>query len=96
MIMMVMDLPVVQVKDKADPAGEEKPNQGTMTLDATCASQYIEFPQDINLLNEARENLEEIIATICYEYNEPKPRTHRIKARKDYLSLAKRKNAPES
>lgn len=37
-----------------------------MMLDATYALQYIEFPQDINLLNEARENLEEIIDTIFY------------------------------
>lgn len=69
-------------------AGE---NEGTLILDATCAPQHIAFPQDINLLNEARENLEEIIDAICYEYNEPKPRTYRQNARKDYLSLAKRK-----
>ena len=47
--------------------------------------------QDINLLNEARENLEMIIDAICYEYNEPKPRTYRQSARRDYLALAKRK-----
>lgn len=70
---------------------EPKANRGTLMLDATCAPQYIEFPQDINLLNESRENLEEIIDTICYEYNEPKPRTYRVNARKDYLSFAKRK-----
>lgn len=66
-------------------------NKGTMMIDATCAPQNIAFPQDINLLNESRQNLETIIDTICYEYNEPKPRTYRRKARKDYLSLAKRK-----
>ena len=60
-------------------------------LDATCAPQHIAFPQDINLLNEAREDLESIIDTICYEYHESKPRTYRKKARKDYLALAKRK-----
>ena len=64
-------------------------NKGTLILDATCAPQNIAFPQDINLLNEARENLEGIIDTICYEYNEPRPRTYRVNARKDYLSLAK-------
>lgn len=69
----------------------EEPNSGTLMLDATCAPQYIAFPQDINLLNEGRENLEEIIDTICYEYNENRPRTYRRNARKDYLSLAKRK-----
>lgn len=69
----------------------ESENNGTLILDATCAPQNIAFPQDINLLNEARENLESIIDTICYEYNEPKPRTYRQNARKDYLSLAKRR-----
>lgn len=62
-------------------------NEGTLILDATCAPQNIAFPQDINLLNEAREDLERIIDTVCYEYNEPKPRTYRKKARKDYLAL---------
>jgi len=66
-------------------------NQGTLMLDATCAPQNIAFPQDINLLNEARVKLETIIDTICYEYDEPKPRTYRQIARKDYLSLAKRR-----
>ena len=70
---------------------EEDKNSGTLLLDATCAPQHIAFPQDINLLNEARENLEEIIDTVCYEYNEAKPRTYRINARKDYLMLAKQK-----
>lgn len=36
-------------------------NQGTLILDATCASANIRYPQDFSLLNEAREKLE----TIC-------------------------------
>ena len=66
-------------------------NSGTLMLDATCAPQHIAFPQDINLLNAAREDLEEIIDTICKDNNEKKPRTYREKARKDYLDLAKSK-----
>lgn len=72
-------------------AEEPKDNQGTLILDATCAPQNIAYPQDINLLNEARENLETIIDTVCYEYNTEKPRTYRVNARKDYLALAKRR-----
>ena len=60
-----------------------------MILDATCAPQNIAYPQDINLLNEARENLESIIDQICDEYNFYKPRMYREKARKAYLALAK-------
>ena len=66
-----------------------KDNRCTMILDATCAPQQIAYPQDINLLNEARVNLENIIDAICYEYNYRRPRMYRDNARKDYLSLAK-------
>ena len=64
-------------------------NKGTLILDATCAPQEIAYPQDINLLNEARENLEGLIDDICYRFNYYKPRMYRRNARKDYLSLAK-------
>lgn len=68
----------------------DKPeNEGTLILDATCAPQNIAFPQDINLLNEARENLESMIDRICREYNFHKPRMYRENARKAYLALAK-------
>ncbi len=71
-----------------DNAGNET-NSGTLILDATCAPQNISYPQDVNLLNEAREKLEKMIDIICYEQNHYKPRTYRRKARKDYLNLAK-------
>ena len=70
-------------------AASEPENEGTLILDATCAPQNIAFPQDINLLNEARENLESMIDQICYEYNFYKPRMYREKAREAYLALAK-------
>jgi len=69
----------------------ETDNAGTLILDATCAPQNIAFPQDINLLNECRERIEHIIDSICYTYNETKPRTYRNVARRDYLRLARRK-----
>ena len=64
-------------------------NKGTLIMDATCAPQQIAFPQDINLLNEARENLESLIDDICFRFHYYKPRIYRQNARKDYLSLAK-------
>ena len=67
----------------------ESENEGTLILDATCAPQQISFPQDTNLLNEARENLEGLIDTICYEYNYYRPRMYRRNARKDFLNFAK-------
>lgn len=77
-------------RDEADDTESNvKNNEGTLIIDATCAPQNISYPQDINLLNEARENLEKMIDQICYEYGLEKPRTYRKNARRDYLSLAK-------
>lgn len=70
---------------------EEKTNSGTLMIDATCAPQHITYPQDISLLNEARENLEGIIDRVCETYEVKRPRTYRMKARKDYLAFAKSK-----
>ena len=78
-----------------DSGGEEESggtpagNKGTLMLDATCAPQQIAFPQDIHLLNEARENIESLIDDICSRFHYDKPRMYRQNARKDYLSLAK-------
>jgi hypothetical protein len=69
--------------------GDDSGNSGTLIFDATCAPQNIEYPQDINLLNQCREDLEGIVDEICYSYNLKKPRMYRINARKEYLSLAK-------
>lgn len=39
-------------------------NTGTLIMDATCAPSDSRFPQDVSLLDEARENAEEIINTL--------------------------------
>ena len=64
-------------------------NAGTLILDATCAPQNISFPQDVNLLNEARENLEGIVDDLCRRSGQCAPRMYRRNARKDYLNLAR-------
>lgn len=69
----------------------QEDNKGTLILDATCAPQNIEFPQDINLLNETREKLEGVIDAVCSRENLDKPRTYRRNARRDYLKLARSK-----
>lgn len=71
---------------------EQQPeNEGTLIIDATCAPANIRYPQDISLLNEAREKLESIIARFCKAYGLALPRRYRRKARKDYLAFAKGK-----
>lgn len=68
-----------------------KENEGTLILDATCAPQNIKYPQDIELLNEAREKTEHMIDKICEEHKIKKPRMYRQVARIDYLEIAKSK-----
>lgn len=72
----------------------EVQNAGTLILDATCVPQNIEYPQDVNLLNECREKLEKLIDKICHDYNYYTPRMYRENARKDYMSLAKCRKRP--
>ena len=78
--------------DQQDPANdseEKTENSGTLILDATCAPQNIKYPQDIELLNEVREKLEDMLCRVSDKYGFYRPRMYRQKARKDYLALAK-------
>lgn len=64
----------------------------TCILDATCAPQYIRYPQDYVLLNEARVKLEGMIDDLCKDYGfKNKPRTYRRVAQKAYVTFAKTK-----
>ena len=63
----------------------------TQICDATVAPQYIRFPQDTSLLNEARIKLEAMIDSFCSSYELEKPRTYRKVAHKDYLAFARAK-----
>jgi len=67
------------------------PNSGDLIVDATCAPQNIRYPQDTSLLNEARENLEDMIDELHDPKGSVKPRTYRKKARKNYLKTAKKR-----
>lgn len=64
-------------------------NSGTMIVDATCAPSQIRYPQDVSLLNEARENAEKFVDLLHDPSDGKKPRTYRKKARKDYLEYAR-------
>lgn len=60
---------------KRHATSEEDPNQGVLLLDATCAPADVAYPTDLNLLNEAREKLEEIIDTLHAPQNWSCPQT---------------------
>ena len=64
-------------------------NSGTMIVDATCAPSNIRYPQDVSLLNEARENAEKILDALHNPADGKKPRTYRERARKDYLKYTR-------
>lgn len=74
--------------DSEDPPGTGG-NSGTMIVDATCAPSNIRYPQDVSLLNEARENAEKLLDALHDPADGKKPRTYRKCARKDYLKYAR-------
>ncbi len=90
--------PETSVKDQAvkgEPAVNEQgpavANSGTLMVDATVAEQQIEYPTDVKLLNECRQQLERIITKGCVAQGKELPRMYKKIARKKYLNLAKKK-----
>ncbi len=66
-------------------------NSGTLMLDATVGEQQIEYPTDLKLLNECREQLERMVEQVCKEGELHQPRMYKNTARRKYLSVAKKK-----
>ena len=94
--MIVRDAKERQAKEaesKDDDDSEDHPgaggNSGTMIVDATCAPSNIRYPQDVSLLNEARENAEKLLDALHDPADGMKPRTYRQRAWKDYLKYAR-------
>ena len=82
--------------DQPTKPGSDKPssNQGTLLIDATCVPADIRYPTDLSLLNEAREVTEKLIDAMHPQIRKcfgDKPRTHRKKARQQFLAVAKKK-----
>ena len=70
---------------------ETPSNSGTLLMDATCCPADITFPQDFQLLNHARELLEDIVREICKAHGWKTPRMYSRIARKSFLNLSKNK-----
>jgi len=80
--------------DASGGKAEADSKQGRLILDATVADQAIRYPTDLSLLNEAREFCEQIIDELyAHTPLEKKPRTYRVKARREFLVVAKRRKA---
>ena len=90
--MILRDAKERQAKEEEDDDSENTPgggNSGTMIVDATCAPSHIRYPQDVSLLNEARENAERLLDALHDPADGKKPRTYRKRARKDYLKYTR-------
>jgi len=79
-------------QDSEGPSSGSSAGHGQLIIDAVVAPQEIQFPTDLNLLNDAREHTERLIDQLW----EPgpgkrKPRTYRQIARKEYLLVIKKK-----
>ena len=93
-IQPAIDVPQPQAADDEEPPE----NSGKLLVDATCTPADIRYPTDLSLLNEGREKTEHIID--CFHrhlveetgHARRKPRTYPLKARKDYLEVAKQKS----
>ncbi len=77
-----------------DPDDTPPSHSGKLVLDATVAPADMKYPTDLNLLNQAREKTEKIVDKLWSSGpGKRKPRTYRNKARKSYLSVAKKRKA---
>ena len=81
-------------KDSENTNTKESKPKGKLKLDATVADQYISYPNDLGLVNEARIKTEKMIDVLFDELREEiiiKPRTYRTVAHKRYMSEAKKR-----
>ncbi len=64
-------------KSGNDKGNDGPPNRGMLMLDATCCPADTAYPQDVNLLNQAREKLGQMVNENCESTGEKKPRIYR-------------------
>jgi len=80
-------------KDPPSSGGSATENKGQLIVDATCAPQDVRFPNDVGLLNEAREKADAIIDTLVAASPEgtTRLRTYRKVARVKFLNFIRRR-----
>jgi len=80
-------------ENNTTPANQAEPApKGRVLFDATVCPQDIAYPTDLELLNESREKTEALI-DVLYDQSlhASKPRTYRVRARRDYLKVARKR-----
>ena len=97
--MILLDAKARQQKEDDNDDDSNPPadggDSGTLIVDATCAPSDIRYPQDVSLLDEAREKAEQIIDTLQEQSTAKKPRTYRKKAHKDSLKYMRSRKHSE-
>jgi len=85
------DQPTPSTEEQFNNKSEEnRPNKGTLKVDATVANQKIVYPTDAGLLNTARKESERFIDFLYIQSTyTKKPRTYRRIARTEYLNFSK-------
>lgn len=91
--------PPSQAGTDAPPTDGGSPDdpQGTLIVDASVAEQKIRYPNDVGLVNEARESAESLLDRLWEQLKEydlatgRKPRSYRRRARRDYLHFSKQR-----
>ncbi|GAB1456318.1 hypothetical protein MASR2M48_16260 [Spirochaetota bacterium] len=80
-------------KDPPPSDDSDSSHKGQLIVDATCAPQDMRFPNDVGLLNEAREKADRIIDSLIMASPDgtKRPRTYRKRARIDFLSFIRRR-----
>jgi len=82
---------ILKKAEDNDADSDNDDDELTMALDATVVPSDITYPQDVKLLNEAREHLEAICDAICIQTGAKRPRMYRMRARRDFLDWSKSK-----
>ena len=85
-------------QEETEAKSDVSQNRGRMLVDATACPQDIAYPTDLGLLNAIREKCEQIVDKLYIRsiHGTVKPRTYRETARKDYLTVAKKKKRTRS
>jgi len=85
----------VEATPQASPVerSQDQTNRGQLIADASCAPADIRYPTDVGLLNEAREKTDALIDSLHEPLvgKEPRPRTYRVKARRQFVAFVKQK-----
>ena len=82
--------------DGSKPTGEDTDEDGhehggTLKVDATCCDAEVRYPTDTNLLEDGSRLIDRLLDKFCARHHMRKPQTHRVEARRAFISCTKKK-----